>query len=96
MNWRKNNRLFDAFLLPGLSSCASGDYHRNTTLRLHRPAATQSTCPATGIERTDQRQARGEDPERLPFAYFDQGLKGMPSPLPFGPLKEYPDLRWEN
>ena len=30
------------------------------------------------------------------IAYFDQELKGMPSPLPFGPSEEYPDLRWES
>jgi predicted dienelactone hydrolase len=29
-------------------------------------------------------------------AYFDQQLKGIPSPIPFGPSAEYPDLRWEN
>ena len=29
------------------------------------------------------------------IAFFDQELKGMPSPLPFGPSEDYPDLRWE-
>jgi hypothetical protein len=29
------------------------------------------------------------------IAYFDQELKGVPSPLPFGPSEKYPDLRWE-
>jgi predicted dienelactone hydrolase len=28
-------------------------------------------------------------------AYFDQELKGIPSPIPFGPSADYPDLRWE-
>lgn len=29
------------------------------------------------------------------LAYFDQELKNTPSPIPFGPSAEYPDLRWE-
>jgi fermentation-respiration switch protein FrsA (DUF1100 family) len=29
------------------------------------------------------------------LAYFDQELKGIPSPLPFGTSADYPDLRWE-
>jgi predicted dienelactone hydrolase len=29
------------------------------------------------------------------LAYFDQELKGIPSPIPFGPSADYPDLRWE-
>jgi predicted dienelactone hydrolase len=28
-------------------------------------------------------------------AYFDQELKGIPSPLPFSPSADYPELRWE-
>lgn len=28
-------------------------------------------------------------------AYFNQELKGIPSPIPFGPSAEYQDLRWE-
>lgn len=29
------------------------------------------------------------------LAYFDQELKGIPSPIPFAPSAEYPELRWE-
>jgi hypothetical protein len=29
------------------------------------------------------------------LAYFDQELKGIPSPIPFGPSANYPDLRWD-
>jgi hypothetical protein len=29
-------------------------------------------------------------------AYFNQELKDVPSPIPFGTSKYYPDLRWEN
>jgi predicted dienelactone hydrolase len=29
------------------------------------------------------------------LAYFDQTLKDIPSPLPFGPSDAYPELRWE-
>ncbi len=30
------------------------------------------------------------------LAYFNQSLKGIPSPIPFGPSDVYPELRWEN
>jgi hypothetical protein len=29
------------------------------------------------------------------LAYFNQELKGIPSPIPFGASQEYPDLRWD-
>jgi len=91
----KNNRLFDGFYshLPTpepVVTILGTRHHDFTDLPLLSPLAAQLDLkgPING-----QRVIKILNDYLL--AYFDQELKGIPSPLPFAPSDAYPDLRWD-
>lgn len=92
----KNNRLFNAFL-PKVSESAGvttilGTRHYDfSDLPLLSPLA-----PQLGLKGPINGKLVVKILNDYLVAYFDQELKGIQSPLPFGASDEYPDLRWEN
>ena len=91
----KNNRLFYEFYshLPSPAPVVTilGTRHYDfTDLPLLSPLA-----PQLGIKGPINGKLVVRILNDYLLAYFNQELKGIPSPLPFGPSADYPDLRWE-
>jgi fermentation-respiration switch protein FrsA (DUF1100 family) len=91
----KNNRLFNAFLPKvtnsiGVTSIVGTRHYDFSDLPLLSPLAPQLKLkgPING-----KRVVKIINDYLV--AYFDQELKGIPSPLPFDNSDDYPELRWE-
>ena len=92
----QNNRLFDAFLPKvsqsvGVVTIIGTSHYDFTDLPLLSPLA-----PQLGLKGPINGKRVVKIINDYLVAYFDQELKGISSPLPFGPSDEYPELRWEN
>ena len=90
-----NNRLFDSFYshlpVPAPVVTILGTRHYDfSDLPLLSPLA-----PQLGLKGPINGKLVVKILNDYLLAYFDQELKGIPSPIPFGPSAEYPDLRWE-
>ena len=100
-SWReitdsKNNLLFNAFLpkIPksvGVTAIIGTRHYDFTDLPLLSPLA-----PQLGLKGPINGKLVVKILNDYLVAYFNQELKGIPSPIPFGPSPDYPDLRWEN
>ena len=100
-SWReitdsKNNLLFNAFLpkIPksvGVTTILGTRHYDFTDLPLLSPLA-----PQLGLKGPINGKLVVKILNDYLVAYFNQELKGIPSPIPFGPSPDYPDLRWEN
>jgi hypothetical protein len=98
--WREatgstNNRLFDAFLPKltepvGVTTIIGTRHYDFTDLPLLTPLA-----PQLGLKGPINGKRVVKILDDYLIAYFDQELKGIPSPIPFGNSAAYPDLRWE-
>lgn len=91
----KNNRLFHEFYarLPAPAPVATilGTRHYDfSDLPLLSPLA-----PQLGLKGPINGNLVVKILNDYLLAYFDQELKGIPSPLPFDTSIDYPDLRWE-
>lgn len=92
----KNNRLFHEFTArlasPAPVATILGTRHHDfSDLPLLSPLA-----PQLGLKGPINGKLVVKIINDYLLAYFNQELKGIPSPLPFGASEEYPDLRWEN
>jgi pimeloyl-ACP methyl ester carboxylesterase len=90
----KNNRLFQEFYahLPAPAPVVAilGAFHHDfSDLPLLSPLA-----PQLGLKGPINGKRVVKILNDYLVAYFDQELKGIPSPIPFGPSTDYPDLRW--
>lgn len=98
--WREatgstNNRLFDAFLPKltepvGVAAILGTRHYDFTDLPLLTPLA-----PQLGLKGPINGKRMIEILNDYLVTYFDQELKGIPSPLPFDDSKLYPELLWE-
>ena len=98
--WREatgstNNRLFDAFLPKltepvGVTTIIGTRHYDFTDLPLLTPLA-----PQLGLKGPINGKRVVKILDDYLVAYFDQELKGIPSPIPFGNSAAYPELRWE-
>ena len=91
----KNNRLFHEFYFhlpaPAPGATILGTRHYDfSDLPLLSPLA-----PQLGLKGPINGNLVVKILNDYLLAYFDQELKGIPSPIPFGPSADYPDLRWE-
>lgn len=91
----KNNRLFDAFLpkmadAVGVTTIIGTRHYDFTDLPLLSPLA-----PQLGLKGPINGKRMIKILNDYLVAYFDQELKGIPSPLPFDHSAGYPELRWE-
>jgi predicted dienelactone hydrolase len=91
----KNNRLFDAFYshLPApvpVVTILGARHYDFSDLPLLTPLAAQ-----LGFKGPINGKLVVKILSDYLLAYFDQELKGIPSPIPFGPSAAYPDLKWE-
>ncbi|MEW5940771.1 MAG: hypothetical protein AB1750_13965 [Chloroflexota bacterium] len=91
----KNNRLFGAFYshLPApapVVTILGAKHYDFSDLPLLTPLAAQ-----LGFKGPINGELVVKIINDYLVAYFDQELKGISSPIPFGPSEEYPDLRWE-
>ncbi len=99
-SWRdstdsKNNLLFDAFLpnIPksvGVTTIIGTRHYDFTDIPLLSPLA-----PQLGLKGPINGKRVVKILNNYLVAYFDQELKGIPSPIPFGDSGNYPELRWE-
>ena len=92
----RNNKLFDAFLPKatqpiGVATILGTRHYDFSDLPLLTPLA-----PQLGLKGPINGKRVVKIINDYLLAYFDQELKGIPSPLPFGASEEYPELRWEN
>jgi predicted dienelactone hydrolase len=92
----KNNRLFDAFLpnvtTPvGVATIIGTLHYDFTDIPLLSPLA-----PQLGLKGDINGKLVVKILNDYLVAYFNQELKGIPSPIPFGSSADYPDLRWES
>ncbi len=91
----KNNRLFNGFYPKlsnpvGVVTILGAKHYDFTDLPLLSPLA-----PQMGLKGPINGKRVIKIINDYLLAYFDQTLKGIPSPIPFGPSDAYPDLRWE-
>jgi predicted dienelactone hydrolase len=99
-SWRdstdsKNNLLFNAFLpnIPksvGVTTIIGTRHYDFTDIPLLSPLA-----PQLGLKGPINGKRVVKILNDYLVAYFDQELKGIPSPIPFGDSGDYPELRWE-
>ena len=92
----KNNNLFDAFLpkvsrTVGVATILESKHYDFSDIPLLSPLA-----PQLGLKGPINGKRVVKIINDYLVAYFDQELKGIASPLPFGPSVEYPELRWES
>lgn len=92
----RNNKLFDAFLPHvaqsfGVSTILGTKHYDFSDLPLLSPLA-----PQLGLKGPINGKRVVSIINDYLIAYFDQELKGIISPIPFGASPEYPELRWEN
>lgn len=91
----QNNRLFDEFLPKvdtsvGVATILGTRHYDFTDLPLLSPLA-----PQLGLKGPINGKLVVKIINDYLVAYFNQELKGIPSPLPFDASADYPDLRWE-
>ena len=92
----KNNRLFDAFLPKvsqpiGVLTILGTKHYDFSDLPLLSPLA-----PQLGLKGPINGKRVVRIINDYLVAYFNQELKGISSPIPFGSSDEYPELRWQN